>query len=181
MAFHVPERFRIRTGSLKSNDTYGNNGAFQIPPLKWDGGVLWVIASSGLGWEHVSVHARRGKKEYTPSWDEMCYIKDLFWDEEDVVMQLHPRKSQYVTTHKTTLHLWRPTTEGVTIPEPEHDMVGPLKDEYALQRVGNTIVEMRMVNGKPLYSKRPATIGELEAHPDGDQWVEKDTMLSLAE
>lgn len=58
----------------------------------------------------------------TPTWKEMVYIKDLCWDGEDVVMQLHPRKSEYVNNHPHTLHLWRPI--GQEIPTPPSIFVG---------------------------------------------------------
>jgi hypothetical protein len=131
--FHVPEQYRIVTGRQASNATLGNNGAFRIPNR---GGAtrrrvstrksreLFVIASDGLGWEHVSVHVYDAEREmfFLPLWDEMCYIKDLFWDAEDVVMQLHPRKSEYVNNHAYVLHLWRPTQH--TIPTPPAILVG---------------------------------------------------------
>ena len=74
-------------------------------------------------WEHASVHAFKGEKQRTPKWLEMCYVKNLFWDSEDVVMQLHPRASQYVNCHPHTLHLWRPI--DAVIPEPPAIFVGP--------------------------------------------------------
>ena len=77
-----------------------------------------VIASSDLGWEHVSVsHA-----DHIPSWEVMCKIKDLFWEDEDVVMQLHPKKSEYVNLCKTCLHLWKPI--GSDIPAPPKELLG---------------------------------------------------------
>jgi hypothetical protein len=51
----------------------------------------------------------------------MCHAKDQCWDAEDVVMQLHPAKSQYVNHHPHVLHLWRPLKE--TIPIPDKGMV----------------------------------------------------------
>jgi len=56
------------------------------------------------GWEHVSIElfARR-----LPTWDEMCFIKDIFWDDEETVIQMHPKKSHYVNMAEA-LHLWRP-------------------------------------------------------------------------
>lgn len=54
----------------------------------------------------------------------MCQVKDVCWDDEDVVMQLHPRRSQYVNMHPHTLHLWRPLE--ASIPEPPSILVGPL-------------------------------------------------------
>lgn len=129
--FHVPEKFRIVANSpLASTSELGNNGAFVIEsPIP--NRTLWIIASDAtvmdVGWEHVSAHVTRGKDTgrnswATPTWEEMCFLKDLFWDEEDVVMQLHPRKSEYVNTHPHTLHLWRPTTQE--IPTPPKILVG---------------------------------------------------------
>ena len=67
-----------------------------------------VIASDGGGWDHVSVST----PERVPTWEEMCKIKSLFFDDEEVVMQLHPAKSQYVNYHERCLHLWRPQTQS---------------------------------------------------------------------
>ena len=116
MSFSVPERYRLRHGPQGSDFTEGNNGAFIIPPRIADRG-LFVIASDGMGWEHVSVHAAMPNgKSRIPVWDEMNYIKDLFWGDEDVVMQLHPKKSEYVNNHPSVLHLWRPTDREIPTP-----------------------------------------------------------------
>lgn len=64
-----------------------------------------VIAGNNEdGWEHVSIelYARR-----LPTLEEMCYVKDLFWDDEEEVVQIHPKKSEYVDMTEA-LHLWRP-------------------------------------------------------------------------
>ena len=81
----------------------------------WRKGALLIrcIASDGAGWEHVSVsfhekHNRKVKSRMA-TWDEMCEIKALFWDEDDVVIQYHPRKADYVKNVSYVLHLWRPT------------------------------------------------------------------------
>jgi hypothetical protein len=125
MTFRVPEEHRLRSGPFKSSfETNGLNGAFFIPtrpgnpPLK-------VIASDGDGapdghprWEHVSV-SLPGR---CPTWEEMCKVKALFWDDEDAVMELHPPRSTWVNNHSYCLHLWRPI--GVPIPLPPQWMVG---------------------------------------------------------
>lgn len=132
--FHVPETCRLteNVGPYTTKPFEGQYGAFTIasPEPGW---TLLALATDGkddgygvdTGWEHVSISARQGSKTRTPNWKEMCYIKDLFWDEEDAVMQLHPRKSQYVNYHPHTLHLWRPTNQ--VIPEPPTEFVGPKK------------------------------------------------------
>lgn len=120
--FHVPEQYRIVTGRMASNVAMGNNGCFVI--WKRSGRTLVIIASDGMGWEHVSIHVETngGKKLRTPEWSEMCEVKDLFWDAEDVVIQYHPRKSEYVNVHSNTLHLWRPV--NVELPRPPKILIG---------------------------------------------------------
>lgn len=132
MAFHVPARGRITEGPYGSTAADGNYGAFVLdsPEPGWQ---LLLIASEGNdsgvpqaeGWEHVSVSARRGAKVRTPTWAEMCFVKDRFWDAEDVVMQLHPRRSAYVNQHPNVLHLWRSRTQP--IPEPPPELVGQME------------------------------------------------------
>ncbi len=120
MSFHVPNKYRVRRGPTGSDDSYGNCGMFLIPhPNPLSSLVLKVSASDGEGWEHVSVSL----PSRCPTWEEMCFIKDTFWDGEDCVMQLHPPRSEYVNNHPYCLHLWRPT-DGRVIPQPPSIFVG---------------------------------------------------------
>lgn len=113
----APNRHRIRTGYMASDDSYGCNGAFLFKRKK-NKPDLKVIASDQMGWEHVSVST----KVRTPTWGEMCFIKGIFWDEDDCVIQYHPPKSQYINNHPFCLHMWRPV--DVEIPMPPQVMVG---------------------------------------------------------
>lgn len=96
-----PEKYLL----LKGKD----GGLFEI---KYGGRRLCVVASSGAAWEHVSVSLRNR----TPNWQEMCFVKDLFWDEEECVIQYHLPKSQYVNNHDYCLHLWRPLNFDIPTP-----------------------------------------------------------------
>ncbi len=120
--FHVPNKYRTKHPqghTLYSDESYGNAGAFIVPiPLA---GSLFCIASDGMGFDHVSVKPEIKKR--TPTWGEMQFIKDMFWDGEDAVMQLHPPESTYVNCHKFVLHLWRPTGDTGAIPLPSIFMV----------------------------------------------------------
>jgi len=87
----------------------GNNGAFLIRFRTQD---LRVIASDGLGWDHVSVSLEKRN----PNWEELCFIKDLFWEEEETVIQFHPKKSEYVNNHPYCLHLWKNQYEEHQLP-----------------------------------------------------------------
>lgn len=94
--FHCPEKYRIG-GS-------GNSGAFRCWSAKCPRKLTVVAGGDEEGWEHVSVSL----PDRTPTWREMCFIKSLFWDPEDIVVQIHPRASEYVNAHPNCLHLWRP-------------------------------------------------------------------------
>lgn len=115
--FHAQEKYRVKeAGIWTSDESYGNNGAFIIPgPC---GSDLRCIVSDGAGWEHVSVSTQKR----CPNWKEMCMIKEIFWDDEDVVIQYHPKKSEYINNHPYCLHLWRPI--GVELPTPHKNLVG---------------------------------------------------------
>jgi len=120
---HVPlmlQANRVRVGTMGSDDSYGLAGAFRLLP---PGGGLLVAVSSGVdhehGWEHVSVSG----ENRCPTWDEMCWVKDLFWEKHEMAVQYHPPESQYVNMHKYCLHIWRPI--NMTIPMPPLLLVGP--------------------------------------------------------
>ncbi len=112
MSFHVPNEYRIREGVVASKDSDGNYGAFVA---LFKGEQYLLIASEGLGWEHVSISPMRNKM---PSWNAMCFFKDMFWDAEDCVVQYHPPKSEYVNNHPYCLHLWRPVNKEIPRPDP---------------------------------------------------------------
>lgn len=79
-------------------------------------GTVIIIASWGGGWEHVSVSLGRR----CPTWDEMCMIKDIFWGEEECVVQFHPPHSEYVNLHPYCLHLWKKSGEVFETPPKEY-------------------------------------------------------------
>ena len=79
----------------------GLSADFVYPTVKL--GSAKIIASWGMGWEHVSFsHAKR-----TPTWEEMCMIKDIFWRDDECVVQYHPPKREYVNVFPHCLHLWK--------------------------------------------------------------------------
>lgn len=55
-------------------------------------------------WEHVSLVAD-GR---CPTYEEMANAKDVFWKDDELVIQVHPPKSEYVNIEEYKLHLWRP-------------------------------------------------------------------------
>ena len=80
---------------------------------------LRVVASWGGGWDHVSV----SRASRCPDWNDMCRVKDLFFEAEECVVQYHPPRSTYKNVHKFCLHLWKP--QGLAVPMPMPEMVAP--------------------------------------------------------
>lgn len=111
---HKLNKARIKKGSMGSNAKMGFNGAFVITIKKQQ---LTVVVSDQMEWDHVSVST----PHRCPSWNEMCAIKDLFFDPEEHVIQYHPPKSMYVNDHDFVLHMWRP--HGQEVPTPPLMMV----------------------------------------------------------
>jgi len=98
----VLERYRNKKGCFKSNE--GDNfGLFFIPVTTHKAPLKVICAPMDSEWQHVSVSL----PNRCPSWSEMNYIKSLFWNDNETVVQFHPKKSEYVDNCKFCLHLWR--------------------------------------------------------------------------
>ena len=86
---------------------------------KW----LNLLFSYQMGWEHLSV----SMPSRTPTWEQMCIMKDIFWNKNEACVEYHPREEDYVNNHKHCLHIWRPTHE--TLPTPPSILVGFRSEE----------------------------------------------------
>ena len=109
---------RVTSGPYGSGSSDGPYGAFFVfGPC---GEELKIISSGGdeTGWEHVSISTKRR----VPNWKEMCFVKELFWTEQECVIQFHPPESEYVNNHPFCLHLWKPVK--IDIPMPPSILVG---------------------------------------------------------
>lgn len=91
----------------------GSDGGF-AELFKFGKHFASIIFSWGGEWEHVSVSPY--KRSYTPTWEDMCKLKDMFFQEDETVVQYHPMKSEYVNNVPNCLHLWRPINEIMPIP-----------------------------------------------------------------
>lgn len=110
----IQEIKNIKELKIESETPDGGCGIIKIPASNKKGykkaSVVW---SCGMGWEHVSVAIFTGA---VPTWNDMCWLKDQFFTDEEAVVEYHPRKSKYVNIKENCLHLWRPTI--VDLPEP---------------------------------------------------------------
>jgi hypothetical protein len=99
-------------------------GAFRVPfrASRLSREVLLVIASRGDPeadydedrWDHVSVSLERR----CPTWEEMEFIKRLFFKPEETAMQLHVPVARHISAHPFCLHIWRPVDREIPRPPP---------------------------------------------------------------
>ncbi len=77
--------------------------------------IFFTLGFDEEGWEHAAIHVGNGRK--TPSWEVMCKAKQTFWRDDEDVVQLHPKESEYFhgigmkpggKEKLEVLHLWRP-------------------------------------------------------------------------
>lgn len=95
------EEFKDSVG-LEIKSTGEDGGAGIVRHGKLYGTVIW---STGGGWDHVSVAPFR--HSYTPTWDDMCWLKSVFFEPDEWAVQFHPAESEYVNIMPNCLHLWR--------------------------------------------------------------------------
>jgi hypothetical protein len=94
-------------------------GAFMIPHPEKGHFKFEIIATDGKecradlepDWEHVSVKVRDvNGLTRLPGWAEMDYLKSLFWEESEVVVQYHINGPNKINLSPHVLHLWRHAT-----------------------------------------------------------------------
>lgn len=97
-----------------ATDADDHNGMFLIH-CPSSGRDLAVIASNGDGWDHVSVSL----KNRCPNWPEMDFVKRLFFEPHECVVQFHVPESDHISLHPYCLHLWRPQMDKIPLPPKE--------------------------------------------------------------
>lgn len=98
------EKYRVTDGprGTPRGATYGDWENVRLPSNQ----RCKIVACDGkeIGWDHVSVSL----KHRCPTWEEMDWIKRLFWEPQDAVLQFHPAESNHISIHPYCLHMWRP-------------------------------------------------------------------------
>lgn len=103
---------------FKIIETYinGGMGVFLYGPYK----RKTVIWSYDHGWDHVSFDG----KLTTPTWEDMCMIKDMSFEPNECVIQFHPSKEEYVNIRQHCLHLWKlQENDSCYMPIPQKGLV----------------------------------------------------------
>jgi|WetSurMetagenome_2_1015567.scaffolds.fasta_scaffold457516_2 hypothetical protein len=89
-----------------------NDGGVGVAYMAGSSEMLRIVFSWGLDWDHVSISL----KYRCPKWNEMCWVKDVFFYKNETVIQYHPPEDVYVNNHEYVLHLWKP--QNIKIPMP---------------------------------------------------------------
>lgn len=87
-------KYHVYTGMVQWHDISGN--------------VIFGYNEAGM-MEHVSFSCSNKKK--IPSWEQMCRLKDMFFKQDEMAVQIHPRGDRYVHGVNglgNVMHLWRP-------------------------------------------------------------------------
>lgn len=79
-----------------------------------------LVAPMESDWQHVSVSVQGLNR--CPTWEEMCFVKNLVWGQDVTVIQFHPKQSEYVNKHKYCLHMWKKS--GIEYELPPSILVG---------------------------------------------------------
>lgn len=99
----TPEELRgIPELLILENTPIGGMGYIRYGSLK-NSSVVWSRDQGGF--DHVSICPTKR----TPSWEEMCKVKDIFFYDEEECYQVFPKKSEYVNIMENCLHIWRDT------------------------------------------------------------------------
>jgi len=102
-------------------------------------GAILLVDSTLLFDLLARVKASISHQAKCPSWEVMCRIKEIFFGDDECVMQLHPPKADWVNNHKYCLHLWKPIN-GEVIPRPPAIFVGlPGVDHTDIAKHGEAI------------------------------------------
>jgi hypothetical protein len=109
-------KYRITTQSLM--DIYGTIGdekfgAFLVP---YHMNKLRIIAANERGWDHVSVSL----EHRIPTWEEMDFIKRMFFKPNEIAIQYHVAEQDHVNIHPNCLHLWRPHMPKIILVPPKN-------------------------------------------------------------
>lgn len=101
----------LKNPRLRNVDLGSDGFRAEIHIGGWDGTIVFSYRG---GWEHCSISPY--KKRITPDWDTMCQLKEIFWNDDEAVIQVHPAKSEYVNNVVNCLHLWRCYYKDMVLP-----------------------------------------------------------------
>lgn len=84
-------------------------GCFVVP---CDGVELAVMASTGKGWDHLSISV----KDRCPTWGEMEHVRKLFSKSHEIYFQVGVPAKDHINNHPYCLHWWRRQNREIQLP-----------------------------------------------------------------
>ena len=106
-------------GDILDHDNGTSGMKAQFAPIVGGMPFLTVIASWDEDWDHVSVSTLFR----CPTWEEMCRMKTIFFEDTELVVQFHPPSAQFIHHHPYCLHLWLGHKQAIRLPE--SDRIAP--------------------------------------------------------
>lgn len=168
MRTEYPKEFKVEGPQDKVD------GRYFIPSPNIRTYLFHVIVGTGEGWEHLSVTIRtRTTKlltklvERTPTWAEMCFLKDVFWSPDECVVQFHPPKINHISNHDFCLHLWRSADHE--FPVPPSILVGSNKIDAlltAMHKIRPNFTREELADALFLYANKER-VSEFPEDADG--------------
>ncbi len=117
------EQYRVYDGSDLLNIIFGQYDMLESQKayvFSKEKGDYYIQTLQTFGWDHISLVVRtyyNGKRvERIPGTSELEEVCEMFFGEDEPVVEVHPRREDYVNINPYTLHLWRPINEELPLP-----------------------------------------------------------------
>lgn len=106
-SFEHLEEFRCKDYSIWSSEKGDTFGVFIIRIGSY---ALLCIVGDGHFWDHVSVTVRdkKGRQiKRLPNYNELCKVKNLFFEDDEIVVHYFVPATDHVNINDWCLHLWK--------------------------------------------------------------------------
>lgn len=93
--------FLLKMHNVSEKERY----EFEFPLTEIAYGECSAINFNDEEWEHIMLNLEEHNR--CASYEEMSVLKETFWEENEIAIQVHPKKSEYINLRQYALHLWR--------------------------------------------------------------------------
>ncbi|MDE5860853.1 MAG: hypothetical protein K2H28_01515 [Ruminococcus sp.] len=73
---------------------------------------IFFTAKWNDNWEQVYI----SRVSNRPKWDELCETKEIFWNDDECVIQYIPSESMHKDKYNNCLYLWKSVSVEIPIP-----------------------------------------------------------------
>ena len=113
----------------------------------YDGKLAEFHLFTEKNWEHISIVVHDNPvlpANRLPTYEEMVTFKNVIWDNYEVCIQVHPKKSQYVNINPFCLHIWKKAGESYK----ESEMIKSLIKAFPSNASTSIHVDHLQIDGK---------------------------------